>query len=137
MIKELTSLKIYKKTEPLIPVLKRTRSQDLPLVKNESFEMPIDEFCFKDNSLEPVGHGMEESKGEEICADNLIQYFDSPDLDLEYISQILTNLEAKFDKRPMPWTINAIQQKVELLHSGIQKINFTVYEKRDDYIKKD
>ena len=138
LIKELTNLKIKtKESKPLIIAPKRQRSQDLPLIKSENFELQIDEFAFKDDSMEPLASNMEESKEQSLSIENLIQYFDSPDLDLEYISQVLTNLEAKFDHRPMPWTINAIQQKVELIHSGIQKINFTVYEKKEDYMKKD
>jgi hypothetical protein len=71
LIKELTSLKITKKTKPLIPVIKRIRSQDLPLVKHESFKMEKNEVAFKDDSLEPVAHNMEESKDEPIYSDYL------------------------------------------------------------------
>ena len=43
---------------------------------------------------------------------------------------MLQNLEAKFDGKPMPWMVAALEYKAEFLYSGITRIHFPVFEKR-------
>ena len=60
------------------------------------------------------------------------EYFDTNELDLEFVSKLLQNLEAKFDSKPMPWMVAALKYKAEFLYSGIHRINFPVFEKKPD-----
>ena len=54
-------------------------------------------------------------------------------LDLECIQKVLDNIEAKFDEKPMPWTVAALKEKTEFLHRKIKKFNHVIFEKRLDY----
>ena len=92
---------------------------------------PYEEEKIPENGLE------KELVEDKLIADELDCLQDASLLDLECIQKILDNIEAKFDGKPMPWTVEALNKKSEFLHQKFKMINYIVFEKREVYDQKE